>query len=124
MLVVGSRLRGNETRNNAMRLPRLLAQADAEPTQAGRNYPVDLFVAGDARLMLEGLLAQLPAMLATDAGFLDAIAPAKAAGEAALRRTLGLTPPSSIRCPPACWPAPTIGCATSPSPTPPSATAM
>jgi len=89
MLVVGSRLRGNETRNNAMRLPRVLAQADAEPTQAGRNYPVDLFVAGDALLVLEGLLARLPARLATDAAFLDAVAPAKAAGEAALRRTLG-----------------------------------
>ena len=89
MLVVGSRLRGNETRNNAMRLPRLLAQADAEPTQAGRNYPVDLFVAGDARLVLEGLLARLPAGLATDVAFLAEIAPAKAAGEAALRRVLG-----------------------------------
>lgn len=89
MLVVGSRLRGNETRNNAMRLPRVLAQADAEPTQAGRNYPVDLFVTGDARLVLEGLLARLPASLATDAAFLDAVGPAKAAGEAALRRTLG-----------------------------------
>jgi acetolactate synthase-1/2/3 large subunit len=88
MLVVGSRLRGNETRNNAMRLPRLV-QADAEPTQAGRNYPVELFLAGDARLVLEGLLARLPARLATDAGFLDSIGAARAKGEAALRRMLG-----------------------------------
>jgi len=56
MLVVGSRLRGNETRNNLMQLPHPLLQIDAEPTQAGRNYPVDLFLAGDARLALEGLL--------------------------------------------------------------------
>ncbi len=89
MLVVGSRLRGNETRNNAMRLPRVLAQVDAEPTQAGRNYPVDFFAAGDARLVLEGLLERLPAQLSTDAGFLAAVAPAKAAGEATLVRTLG-----------------------------------
>jgi len=89
MLVIGSRLRGNETRNNAMGLPRVLAQADAEPTQAGRNYPVDFFVAGDARLVLEGLLARLPAKLATDAAFLASVAPAKARGEAALQRSLG-----------------------------------
>ncbi|HEV7268327.1 MAG TPA: thiamine pyrophosphate-binding protein [Falsiroseomonas sp.] len=88
MLVIGSRLRGNETRNNAMRLPRL-AQADADATQAGRNYPVDLFVAGDARLVLEGLLARLPGMLDTDAAFLDSVGAAREASEAALRRMLG-----------------------------------
>jgi acetolactate synthase-1/2/3 large subunit len=88
MLVVGSRLRGNETRNNAMRLPRLV-QADADPTQAGRNYPVELFVAGDARLVLEGLLQRLPARLATDTQFLDSIGTARASGEAALLRSLG-----------------------------------
>jgi acetolactate synthase-1/2/3 large subunit len=88
MLVVGSRLRGNETRNNAMRLPRLL-QADADATQAGRNYPVELFVCGDARLVLEGLLARLPAKLATDATFLDSIGVARAKGETALKKMLG-----------------------------------
>lgn len=89
MLVVGSRLRGNETRNNAMALPPVLAQIDAEGTQAGRNYPVALFVEGDARLALEGLLARLPAALDTDPAFLAAIAPARAGAEAALRRVLG-----------------------------------
>jgi acetolactate synthase-1/2/3 large subunit len=88
MLVVGSRLRGNETRNNAMRLPRLV-QADADATQAGRNYPVELFVAGDARLVLEGLLARLPARLPTDEAFLASIDDARAKGEAALRTMLG-----------------------------------
>lgn len=89
MLVVGSRLRGNETRNNAMRLPKRLLQADADPTQAGRNYPVDLFLAGDAALVLEGLLARLPARLATDAAFLDSVGTARARSEATLLRTLG-----------------------------------
>ena len=88
MLVVGSRLRGNETRNNAMRLP-LLVQADADATQAGRNYPVELFLSGDARLVLEGLLARLPAKLATDAAFLDAIGAARLRSAAALARMLG-----------------------------------
>ncbi len=88
MLVVGSRLRGNETRNNAARLPPL-AQVDADAAQAGRNYPVELFVPGDARLALEGLLARLPATLAADPAFLDAIATARAESEAALQRQLG-----------------------------------
>lgn len=89
MLVVGSRLRGNETLNNKMRLPATLVQVDAEPTQAGRNYPVDMFVAGDARLVLEGLLARLPRLLPVDPAFLEDIAPARARSEAALRRQLG-----------------------------------
>ncbi len=89
MIVVGSRLRGNETRNNAMRLPAPLAQVDADPTQAGRNYPIDLFVPGDARLVLEALLTRLPPKLRSDAGFLRGIGPARRASEAALRRTLG-----------------------------------
>ncbi len=89
MLVVGSRLRGNETRNNKMKLPKLLAQVDAEGSQAGRNYPVDFFIQGDARLVLEGLLARLPATLATDADFLAEIEPARQRSEAALRRLLG-----------------------------------
>jgi len=89
MLVIGSRLRGNETRNNKMPLPKLLAQVDAEGTQAGRNYPVDFFIQGDANLVLEGLLARLPATLDTDADFLADIEPARSRSEAALRRVLG-----------------------------------
>jgi acetolactate synthase-1/2/3 large subunit len=56
MLVVGSRLRGNETRNNQMPLPRPLLQIDADASQGGRNYPVDLFVHGDAADTLRRLL--------------------------------------------------------------------
>ena len=89
MLVVGSRLRGNETRNNLMKLPRPLIQVDAEPTQAGRNYPVDLFIAGDARLALEGLLARLPEKLATDADFFANLTQARAKSEENLRKLLG-----------------------------------
>jgi acetolactate synthase-1/2/3 large subunit len=88
MVVVGSRLRGNETRNNAMRLPPL-AQVDADASQAGRNYPVEMFIAGDARLVLDGLLARLPERLETDRDFLDSIGAAREAGEAALRGMLG-----------------------------------
>lgn len=89
MIVVGSRLRGNETRNNQMPLPQPLVQVDADPTQAGRNYPVDMFVTADANLVLEGLLARLPAKLDTDREFLAGIASARQESEQALRKTLG-----------------------------------
>ena len=89
MVVVGSRLRGNETRNNIMRLPQPLAQIDADPCQAGRNYPAVFFFAGDARLVLEGLLARLPAELATEDAFLRAIETARVKSETALRSVLG-----------------------------------
>ena len=88
MIVIGSRLRGNETQNNKMKLPRLV-QIDADPLQAGRNYPVDLFIAADARLTLEGLLARLPEKLNTDATFLSEISAARIRSEAALVKTLG-----------------------------------
>jgi acetolactate synthase I/II/III large subunit len=88
MIVIGSRLRGNETQNNKMRLPRL-AQIDADPLQAGRNYPAELFIAGDARLAMEGLLARLPAKLNTDPAFLSEIGAARIRAEAALRKALG-----------------------------------
>ncbi len=88
MIVVGSRLRGNETHNNRMKLPPIV-QIDAEPSQGGRNYPVEMFIAADAQLALEGLLARLPQKLDTDAEFLKAIQPAREASEAALRKNLG-----------------------------------
>ncbi|MBI1200882.1 MAG: thiamine pyrophosphate-binding protein [Rhodopseudomonas sp.] len=88
MIVVGSRLRGNETQNNRMPLPPIV-QIDADPAQGGRNYPVDLFIAGDARLALEGLLARLPARLNSDPAFLADIAPTRERAEAALRSGLG-----------------------------------
>jgi acetolactate synthase-1/2/3 large subunit len=88
MIVVGSRLRGNETQNNKMKLPRLM-QIDADPLQAGRNYPVELFIAGDAGLALEGLLARLPEKLNTDATFLSEIGAARIRAEAALLKALG-----------------------------------
>ena len=88
MIVVGSRLRGNETQNNRMKLPPIV-QIDVDPAQAGRNYPVELFVSGDARLALEGLLERLPAALDSDAALPSDIASARARAEAGLRAGLG-----------------------------------
>ncbi len=89
MIVVGSRLRGNETRNNKMVLPKPLVQIDADDTQVGRNYPVDLFLGGDAAATLADLLALLPETLNVDPAFRQDIARARMASEEALRKALG-----------------------------------
>jgi acetolactate synthase I/II/III large subunit len=89
MLVVGSRLRGNETLNNTMALPSPLLQIDADAAQGGRNYPVDLFVHGDATDTLRRLIARLPARLDVDGGQAYDIAVARATSEGAMRDRLG-----------------------------------
>jgi acetolactate synthase-1/2/3 large subunit len=89
MIVVGSRLRGNETRNNTARLPRPLVQIDADPGQAARNYAVDLFIPADGRAALEELRKRLPARLDVDAKFLADVTAARAQSERKLAATLG-----------------------------------
>jgi acetolactate synthase-1/2/3 large subunit len=89
MIVVGSRLRGNETRNNTARLPLPLVQIDADATQAARNYAVDLFINADARWTLEGLLERLPEKLDVDERFLGDVSVARAQSEEKLAASLG-----------------------------------
>ncbi len=89
MIVVGSRLRGNETRNNMLRLGKPLVQIDADASQGGRNYPTDLFIHADAQRALAGLLERLPDALDVDAAFAERVSRARAAGEDSLRATLG-----------------------------------
>ncbi|MEX0346575.1 MAG: thiamine pyrophosphate-binding protein [Rhizobiaceae bacterium] len=90
MIVVGSRLRGNETRNFKLPLPTPLAQIDADASQNGRNYPADLFIHGDAKDTLRRLLERLPERLQTDAEFRHSIAIARANSEGRLRDQLGV----------------------------------
>jgi len=89
MIVVGSRLRGNETRNNRLALPSPLFQIDVDPSQVGRNYQANGFVCGDAGLTLAALLKRLPDNLNTDPGLHHDIAVARAKSEGALRTRLG-----------------------------------
>lgn len=89
MIVVGSRLRGNETRNNKIPLPRPLIQIDADAAQGGRNYPVEVFVHGDAADTLARLLEQLPETLDTDPNLSFDIARARAQAEGRMRDVLG-----------------------------------
>ncbi|MHA7881772.1 thiamine pyrophosphate-binding protein [Nitratireductor rhodophyticola] len=89
MIVVGSRLRGNETRNNKMPLPRPLVQVDADAAQGGRNYPVEVFAHGDAADTLARLLVRLPDTLDTDTNLSFDIARTRAAAEGRMRDVLG-----------------------------------
>lgn len=89
MVVVGSRLRGNETRNNMMPLPRPLIQIDAEASQGGRNYAVDMFIHGGAKDTLARLLEKLPAKLDIDPDLGFDIARARATAEGRMRSQLG-----------------------------------
>ena len=59
MLVVGSRLRGHETMEFALKLPETLVRVDVDPGADGRTYPSAAFVCGDAALAMEGLAARL-----------------------------------------------------------------
>ncbi|HEY2256395.1 MAG TPA: thiamine pyrophosphate-binding protein [Variovorax sp.] len=61
MLVVGSRLRGNETLKYELKLPRPLYRIDADAAAEGRGYATEAFVCGDAALALEGLADRLEA---------------------------------------------------------------
>lgn len=89
MIVVGSRLRGNETRDYKLKLPEPLVQVDADASRCGRNYAVDQFVHGDAADTLARLLERLPKRLATDPSLAHDIASARARSEGALREKLG-----------------------------------
>jgi acetolactate synthase-1/2/3 large subunit len=61
LLVVGSRLRGNETLKYELKLPRPLYRIDADAAAEGRCYASEAFVCGDSALALEGLADRLEA---------------------------------------------------------------
>lgn len=89
LLVVGSRLRGNETLKYNLKLPRPLYQVDADPQAHGRGYTADFFLGGDAKQTLAGLVERLRGRLKVDPAFAADAAKARAVAEAQLRQGLG-----------------------------------
>lgn len=77
MVVVGSRLRGNETLKYELKLPRPLYRVDVDPAMEGRCYESDDFVCGDAALVLEGLADRLEGRLQVDPAFHKDLAAAR-----------------------------------------------
>ncbi|WP_173934734.1 thiamine pyrophosphate-binding protein [Chelativorans sp. Marseille-P2723] len=59
MIVAGSRLRGHETADFTVPLPKNLIQIDLDPSANGRTYPNTSFVVGDAALVLSELLKRV-----------------------------------------------------------------
>jgi len=93
MLVVGSHLRSNETRTYNLKLPTARGRIDVDPATEARSYPSEVFVAGDARLALEGLAWRLDGRLQVAPDFVADVAAARREAEAGLRRTAGAYAP-------------------------------
>jgi acetolactate synthase-1/2/3 large subunit len=89
LLVVGSRLRGHDTNEFALKLPSNLIQVDADPLANGRTYANRWFVCGDAARVLDGLVQRLEASWRADPGFAEEIRVLKGRAQAAYRDTLG-----------------------------------
>ncbi|MDR3453272.1 MAG: thiamine pyrophosphate-binding protein [Rhodoferax sp.] len=89
MLVVGSRLRGNETLKYELKLPRPLLRIDTDPSAEGRCYASDYFVSGDSALALEGLANRLEGRMKIDPVFAADLQAARSTAEKALLDGLG-----------------------------------
>lgn len=89
MVVVGSRLRGNETLKWKLGLPEHRWRVDCNPSMDGRGYTAARFIQGDAVAALGGLADRLTGRLHLDRSFADDLAGARQAAEASLRTNLG-----------------------------------
>jgi acetolactate synthase-1/2/3 large subunit len=89
LVVVGSRLRGNETLKHALKLPAQRIQVDVDLSMQGRAYPCQTFIRGDAAAVLEALRAALEGRVRRDPSFASDLAGAKRAAIQGLRDALG-----------------------------------
>ena len=89
MLVVGARVRGQETADFALKLPENLVQIDIDPMADGRTYPNTLFVCGEARRTLAAMLDRLPETARAEADFATDFAALRKTARAAFLDSLG-----------------------------------
>lgn len=89
IIVAGSRLRINETRDNQAKLPKNLVQIDLDPAANGRTYPSELFVCADTAATLSLLADRLKGRLNVDKSFLDEVTTAKTLANESFRKDLG-----------------------------------
>jgi acetolactate synthase I/II/III large subunit len=89
MLVVGSRLRSNETLRYRLKLPTPLYRIDANALAHNRGYESAYFVQGDARLTLDALADRLEGLQQVDASWQAEIGQARQAAQLAVDGTLG-----------------------------------
>lgn len=89
LLVVGSRLRSNETLNYKLNLPASRFRIDAHALAHNRAYDSELFIHGDARLTLHALADELEGRMAVDPHYAPDLLRARRASEAVVDGTLG-----------------------------------
>lgn len=88
LVVVGSRLRSNETKTYSVEFPENILQIDANPVAQQRNYKIRHFVCADTKDTLARVLAQLNGTSKVDTSYDQAIVAAKDAAVAALRKQM------------------------------------
>jgi acetolactate synthase I/II/III large subunit len=89
MLVVGSRLRSNETLRYQLKLPKALYRIDANALAHNRAYASDYFVCGDALQTLNALADRLSGRMQIDPALLADVGKARAASSALVDAGLG-----------------------------------
>lgn len=88
MVVLGSRLRSNETKTYSVEFPENIIQVDANPVAQQRNYKIRNFICGDAKDVLTRVLEQLQGTSKVDADYDAAVVAAKQAAIDALRKQI------------------------------------
>jgi acetolactate synthase I/II/III large subunit len=89
LLVVGSRLRSNETLKYELKLPSPLYRIDANPSAEGRCYSSDVFICADSELALSGLADRLEGRMKTDPAMVADLGKTHEAARAHLHEGLG-----------------------------------
>ncbi|SPL70148.1 thiamine pyrophosphate-binding protein [Acinetobacter stercoris] len=85
LVVVGSRLRSNETKTYSVEFPENIIQIDANPVAQQRNYKIRDFICGDAKDVLTRVVAGLNNNPKVDAEYDQAVIHAKKTAIEALR---------------------------------------
>lgn len=90
ILTIGSHLRGNETRNFELPLPKTHIQIDLDADALGRNYPATVALQADAVRVVPALLEELKSLeTAPDKDWAKQIATAAMAARKAHRKDIG-----------------------------------
>lgn len=94
MLIVGTRLRSNETLKYQLKLPENLYRVDADPSADGRCYASRQFVCADAARALDALADQLEGHMHIDPAFDTDIRTTRSRANGALRK--GIRPYTAL----------------------------
>lgn len=89
LLVVGSRLRSNETLTYKLSLPAHRCRIDVDPLAQDRAYSSEVFVQGDAQLTLHALADALEGRMKIDPAYAADVRQARQAAEAIVDGTIG-----------------------------------